>query len=378
LRGIQSKTTPSTLANTNGVVIPAVSENDTANNPHNPMYAILKAGANGSLLSLIGSRNSDSGGNSMAPMDMYDASKRPTKIDRPSDTIGLVDVGDLIGLLDQNDAVAVMEAIQRVSDKKLARITTHPQTTRDNVIKELVRCGYVKSADLADRFGNHDALNAASSDIVSIFTRNNDTFNDEEFQKTASVMKLVVNGYAGAGTITMGGFDYHTGDRSTGEMRDERAGKCIGACLEYAAQIGVPIMIYVFSDGSVASNGMIDISPAGRNKGVWTGDNSSTAASFFLVYNPGGRPQPRVSQDILHTGYQGYQLGYMRGDGSVETAATPASNNVNLLVQTVALNYMALHGERDNFASVFPSHGLGPDSFRNTLAAFSPIVTGTI
>ena len=56
---------------------------------------------------------------------------------------------------------------------------------------------------------------------------------DREFEKTASVMKLVVDGYAGAGTISMGGFDYHTGDRSTGEGRDFRAGVCIGACLEY-------------------------------------------------------------------------------------------------------------------------------------------------
>jgi len=368
LRGIRSTTSPGTRANTNGVVIPAVSENDTANNPHNPMYAILKAGADGSLLSLIGSRNSDSGGNSMAPMDMMDASKRPTKIDRPSDVIGLVDVGDLVGLLNQSDAVAVMEAIQRVSDTKLSRITTHPQTARDEVIKELVRCGYVKSADLADRFGNHDTLNAASPDIVSIFG-GQANFNDEEFQKTASVMKLVVNGYAGAGTITMGGFDYHTGDRSTGEMRDERAGKCMGACLEYAASVGVPLMLYVFSDGSVASSGMIDGTPdsPGRGKGVWTGDNSSTAASFFLVYNPGGRPA-LISPTLQ-------QIGNMRGDGSVETAATPASNNVNLLVQTVALNYMALHGQQGNFASVFPGHGLGPTALRDSLTAFQRLST---
>ena len=49
-------------------------------------------------------------------------------------------------------------------------------------------------------------------------------------------MKLVVEGYAGAGTISMGGFDYHTGDRATGEVRDLRAGRCMGACLEYAAR----------------------------------------------------------------------------------------------------------------------------------------------
>ena len=33
-------------------------------------------------------------------------------------------------------------------------------------------------------------------------------------------MKLVVEGYAGAGCITIGGYDYHTGERGTGEIRD--------------------------------------------------------------------------------------------------------------------------------------------------------------
>ena len=103
-------------------------------------------------------------------------------------------------------------------------------------------------------------------------------------------MKLVVNGYAGAGCITMGGFDYHTGERGTGERRDFRAGQCIGACLEYAQRKGKPLMIYVYSDGSLSSNGRIDNSADGRGKGEWTGDNSSTAASFALVYNPGKQP----------------------------------------------------------------------------------------
>ena len=62
-------------------------------------------------------------------------------------------------------------------------------------------------------------------------------------------MKLVVNGFSGAGTVTMGGFDYHTGDRATGELRDLRAGRCMGACLEYAARRNKPLMMYVFSDG---------------------------------------------------------------------------------------------------------------------------------
>jgi len=368
LRGILERVSVGHRANVNGAVIPARSDNDTSNNPHNPMYGIHKVGADGELLTLIGSVSSDSGGNSMAPTAMIDVSVRPTKVDRPSDVTGLVDTGKLVGLLNQQDAVATLEAIKRISDKKLAKVST--KVANDAAIKQQMECAYVKSADLVDRYGDPSALNPSlDTNIVG----STGIFNtaeyggDREFQKTASVMKMVVNGYAGAGTVSMGGFDYHTGDRATGELRDLRAGRCIGACLEYAARVGVPLMIYVFSDGSLASNGAVDNSVEGRGKGVWTGDNSSTAASFFLVYNPGGRPQALRQQ-----------IGYFRDDGSVETASTPAANNVNLLAETVILNYMALHDEQSQFASKFPTHGLGNVSLRDSLTAFQPIVNGTI
>lgn len=377
LRGIQDKLSVTNRANVNGAVIPARSENDTGNNPHNPMYGINKAGADGSLLTLIGSSNSDSGGNSMAPQRLIDPSKRPTKIDRPNDVTGLVDTGDLIGLLSQDDSVSVMESIQRISDMKLNRVNTG--VNEDQALKELVRCGYVKSADIAERFGDPSTLDPAlDPEIVGesgIFTEQ-EFANDREFQKTASVMKLVINGFAGAGTITMGGYDYHTGNRATGEVRDERAGRCMGAVLEYAARMGVPVMMYVCSDGSVFSNGMIDDSVNGRGKGVWTGDNSSTAGSFFLVYNPNGTPQLLGATPEEQATHQ--QIGFMRRDGSVETAATPAANNVNLLVETVILNYLALHSEQHRMSEVVPGHGLGNATLMDSLTAFAPIVNGTM
>lgn len=385
LRGILSKVSVATAANINGAVIPARSENDTGNNPHNPMYGIFKAGADGSLLSLIGSRASESGGNSLAPMAMIDPAATPTKVDRTSDVTGLVDTGKLVGLLDQGDAVAVMEAIQRISDQKLAN--TQPKTvTRDEVVKELVRCNYVKAADLTDRFGNPSSLNPELDPFIlegapgassPIFTRA-EFDADAEFRKTAAVMKLVLEGYAGAGTITMGGYDYHGQGRATGELRDFRAGRCMGACLEYAARKGVPLMLYVFSDGSISAGGQVDNTVDGRGKLMWTSDNQSTAASFFLVFNPRGRPQLFSGDSVPAARHQ--QLGYFRSDGSIETAGTPAANNVNLLVETVVLNYMALHGEQALFPTTnyFPGHGLGSPALRDSLTAFNPIVNGTI
>ncbi len=308
---------------------------------------------------------------------LLDPSVRPTKVDRTSDVTGLVDTGKLVGLLDQDDAVRVMESIQRLSDDKLARVSTG--ISRDAVIKDLVRCNYVKAADLTDRYGDPSALNPElDPDIVGpagIFSRA-EFDNDDEFRKTAAVMKLVINGYAGAGTITMGGYDYHGQGRATGEICDLRAGRCMGACLEYAARRGVPLMLYVFSDGSLSADGVVDNSADGRGKFDWSSDNQQTAASFFLVYNPGGRAQ-------LYTGdsrppEQHQQIGWFRSDGSVETAGTPAANNVNLLVETVLLNYMALHGEQGQFGTRFPGHGLGSATLQDSLIAFNPVVDGTI
>ena len=376
-RGIIERVAPATAASINGAVIPARSENDTGNNPHNPMYGIYRGGADGELMTLIGSRSSESGGNSTMPAALVDPSVRPTKVDQTSDVTGLVDTGKLVGLLDQDDAVRVMESIQRLSDRKLARVDT--EITRDAVIKDLVRCNYVKAADLTDRYGDPSALNPElDPDIVGpagVFSRA-EFDNDAEFRKTAAIMKLVINGYAGAGTITMGGYDYHGQGRATGELRDLRAGRCMGACLEYAARRGVPLMLYVFSDGSLSADGVVDNTVDGRGKFMWTSDNQQTAASFFLVYNPQGRAQ-------LYTGdsrppEQHQQIGWFRRDASVETASSPAANNVNLLVETVVLNYLALHGEQGRFGTLFPGHGLGSTTLQDSLTAFNPIVSGTI
>jgi hypothetical protein len=384
LRGMLSRMGAATRANVNGVVIPARSENDTGNNPHNPMYGIQRAGADGSILTLCGSRTSVSGGNSMAPAMMVNPEFQPTKVDRPSDVVGLVDTGQLVGLLSPSDATAVLESIYRVSRERMDNAVSTGLPTapvnRDDVVEDLVKCGYLKAADVADRFGNVvldpglDPLIVGAGGIFSTAEFNDGGTDGAEFRKTASVMKLVVEGFAGAGCITMGGYDYHGGRRQEGEIKDERAGKCMGACLEYAARRNVPLVMYVFSDGSLSSNGVIDTSAAGRNKGEWTSDNQDTAAAFFLVYKPGGRPQIFTGGGITPEQHQ--QLGAFSAGGDVVRSGTPGANNVNLLVETVLLNYMALHGEAGNFAAQFPNHGLGANLDR--LIGLAPIVNGVI
>jgi hypothetical protein len=403
LRGIKARVkTASAMTNTSGTVIPALSQNDTNTNPHNPMYAIYQYGARGGLLNLIGTQSSVSGGNSMSPPTMIIPAAQPTKVSSPADTQGLVSTGQLSTLLPHPaDITNVLESMKRISDAKYGQVTAYPSSPALNTAAlgtgaaspGIAGCGYTKAAYTVDTYSSPSAVDASQDPNVvgpsGIFSAAEFQANSD-FQATAAVMKLVIDGNAAAGTIEMGGFDYHSGNRMDGEARDLNLGNCIGACLEYAARVGKPVMIYVFSDGSLASNGMIDSSVGGRGKGVWTADNQSVAATYFLVFNPTGKPVPAQSNPEMSL-----QIGSFNPDGSINTTGSPAGNNVPNLVQMVVLNYMALHGDALNGFTIasdgtvvpsFPNlyaapnlnNTLGSGSALQPLIAFHPIVPGKV
>jgi hypothetical protein len=398
LRGILSKaTTPATTANTNGAVIVALAQNDTGTNPLNPMYGIAEVGAQGKLLNLIGTQSSVSGGNSAAPAYMIQASLQPAVIQRPADAIALVNTGGVAG---DPLTVATLESQTRISGgtglyssanpdpSAFTGVLTAPagstpgiatytagvgsQTAAqsDAVLKESVRCAYVDSAYLADTYGNPSVLDPTKDSNITggsspIFSSTD--FTDPNVQATATIMKLVLNGYAAAGTITMSSYDYHDGTRATGETANYEAGQMIGAVLEYAQRVGTPVMIYVLTDGSLSSNSTIDNSAAGRGKLCWQGDNQSTASTFFLVFSPKGRPQTL-------NGAASQQIGYFSSSGAVVTTATPASNSVVQITETVILNYMGLHSSlAGQFSTYFPSQGIGTTAVQQSMTAFAPI-----
>jgi hypothetical protein len=388
LRGIKTRfKNAAAAANVTGTIIPALSQNDTNTNPHNPMYGIWQAGARGALLDLIGTDSSISGGNSMSPPGMIQVAAQPAKIASGQDTSGLVNTGALGTLLPPpanpnapTDITNVLESMKRISDAKLnnsnlsayAGSIPNAATLQAAALKAQA-CAYTKAAYLLNRYPNPGAVDP---DLDPVIVGSSGIFQTAEyqqssdFQKTAAVMKLVINGDAAAGTIQLGGFDYHTGDRATGEARDFSAGQCIGAVLQYASIVGKPVMIYVFSDGSLASDGTIDSSMGGRGKGVWTADNQNVAATYFLVYDPKARATPAQSSAEMSL-----QLGWFNPDGSQNTTSSPAGNNVPNLVQMVVLNYMALHST--SAASLWPN--LWPSTpTNNTLgasaAALDPLI----
>lgn len=339
LRGIQSVTTAATRANVDGFVICGQSGDDTGNNPHNPTYWIAKSGLSGSLATLVGTQNSASGGNALAPASSINPAIRPVRLNNANDAKGLITLGQLNNSFSTAKVDKILAAIGNMSSSHIAQFQEKDLPAQ---VKEVLNCSYTKAQAVAQ--GGGMAVDPLIDPLVTQVFPNIAT--NGEDQRIATVAKLVLDGTAGAGTITKGGYDYHSGNRSDGETRDFEAGRAMGQCLELAAKKGKDLMLYVFTDGGVSSNGTIDSSAGGRGKGVWTGDSGERSAAFVLVYKAGGSGRPAIRK-------AGRQLGYFRDSGqAVDVASSPFSQNVERLSMTILLNYMALDGTEGNFTNI--------------------------
>ena len=280
---------------------------------------------------------------------------RPVRVRNRNEAIGLGG-GEDTGFPDGR--VAAAAAV--ISALKLGKIDELQAT------EELLQCGYDKTeATFNTPITAQDLDPEADASLQAIFP--NGELQQGDYRKAAAAMKVVINGYGGAGTIEYGGRDYHQNPRPETDGKDFVIGQVIGASLEYAAQLNKPLMIYCFSDGAVSASDTIEDDGNGTPKYRWQSDASLQAASIILVYSPNGQP-------LLRNGAASQQLGYYRASGDVERSSSPFANSVDALAEMVVLNYLGLHGEEAMFDMVLDNPGLGSGAAVAPYIAFDPIV----
>lgn len=348
IQGIDLASQP-VRAKTDGILMCAISDDDTGNNPHNPMYWFHAAGARGKLAQLVGTQGGTSGGNSQVPPSSVDLSIAPLLINQPQDVLNLVGLGARVS---GNNAIApgresfILRALDALSG---ARVKALSRRQMPDAVKDLVLCNLEKTQALLQNFSAND-LSVTLDPIMN--ATNGGLFNlaDGTQARAAGVVKMVLDGLAATGTITLGGYDYHTGDRTQGDQRDLEAGQMIGRILEVANRKNTPVVIYVFTDGGVSAGSTLD---PNNQRLVWGGDSGQRSASLMLAFNPAGKPAMRSANR---------QLGAYKTGGSVDAVASPISNSVTNLAKAVVLNYLALHGEENRLEEV-----VGDNPFQITM-----------
>ncbi len=357
LEGIRNNTSMSIRQKCEGAVFCAVSNDDTANNPHNPMYWLNKAGSFGDIAQTAGTRNGRSGGRSIIPTMSYDPTIAPVAVNSPDDCVQLISLGRVHNLFDDVKAKRVLQTIQYMSESKL---NSFSQKSLPEQVREVAACGFSK--DNIDQRVHNNAQRYTSASIDpredSAVTGIYDNLNNNEQRKQASIAKLVLDGYIGTGTIELGGFDYHgRGTRVEQENKDREAGEAIGRILALAAAKQKDVMVYVFTDGGISSNkSMVDENAGGKYK--FTNDDGQRAATFMLNYqHQGGRPTLRHGTSGSNTAKR--QVGHVKADSNVEKSANVISNNVTNLAKAVVANYLARHGEEGRLEEIVGDNPFG-------------------
>jgi hypothetical protein len=345
LAGIREAAPQAALQNTDGVLMCGMSGDDTANNPHNPLYWFYKAGSRGNLSQLVGTESGRTGGRSRAPASSLDLGAAPVRIRGENDVSGLVSMGFHTNsggswLSRMSLQKSLINTIDRINSSYVGSL---PRRKMASSIKDAVLCNSKKTEGLLGQYTSNQILPSLDTAISTAFGTD---FRGQQ----ASVAKMVLDGLAAAGTISIGGFDYHNSPRTNTDQRDRDAGRLIGRLIHAAHLKNKPLVIYLISDGSVSSNGQIE--DGGRLR--FTSDSGNRGSSVMIVYNPGGRPQMRTTSR---------QMGHFRENGGVDTNASPMSNNVTNLAKSVVLNYLALHGQEGRIKEI-----VGDNPFEQSMA----------
>lgn len=323
LAGFRTKAIEATTANMDGVIFCTSSVDDTNSNPHNPAYWINKAGLTGSLVQLVGTRNSDSGGNGASPAASINLANRPVLIANPESTTSLVDLGLLGNLLNPEKAEKVIKAISSMSQTHVARFNDKALPAK---LKDLVNCGYINSGALISQFGpanldpRQDPVFAANPGFGNNFAGSN--------AASSAVAKLVLDGLAGAGTIQFGGYDYHSATLDHQSKLDFDAG---------VQEIALNNVL-VQRRGSFSAKANTAINDRYR----FDSDSGEQSATVMLIYDPNGKPKIRNNRR---------QVGSYNASGAVGNTAI-TSNSVETLTKLIVANYLALSGREGDLSKI--------------------------
>jgi hypothetical protein len=343
-----------------GVIIGAVTNDDTQTNPINTTYMAHKAGAKGDLVQLVGTANSVSGGNSVAPPDQIDLTKKPSQLTNFQGSSGLLSIGDNIMGASFLDATGVggkdrmqrfMQILARAGSSHRQSISSRSQALADEINKYEQRLTGVDT--VFNRFSPAELNPTTSSDDSKLVLENAygkliNTFSQNEVQ-SANIINLLTKRVVGAATISVGGGDYHDGTAMSGYNKDREIGRYIGWAFRVAAARNVPCFIHVFTDGAVIGDAAGQVDPSLQSRTVWRSDDGTRSAALMLVFHPSRQRQvvggnDEYSNFLLQK--QGgvnstRQIGYFRAGGGNVLDAHSLSNNVSQLWRAIILNYMA-------------------------------------
>ncbi len=314
---------------------------DSSSNELNAGTLVLKSGTRGTYITNgTGSEDSVTGGNSSGPQQS--ATFKPTFVRSVGDLLSSTNFGgasftgiDVAKIKSLAQGAVELGEVQKEAFMGMAG----GKTLADGSV-----CAYSKSLDfLAGVQGLDPRQDGIAAGVYGI---NAGSAPDDMNVVAASVVMNSVNGFAGPGTWSLGGCDYHTGDQATGDGKDLEMGLQMGKAIELAFQMKKPLFFQLITDGGNSAQ------EGTRNWSADSGERTMTVIGFF---DPKGPPEMIRSQVGQFT------------DGQGADPASVIGGNPTLVAYAAFANYLSVTGRLGEFSTYAPGVFTGTDELKKVL-----------
>lgn len=355
-----------------GIIMCCRTADDTATNPINTVYQANKAGAKGELVQLIGNQATDTGARSAADPSEVNLTLRPTQVNNNNSAAGLLSLGPTLSGTNYLNTTAAggQERIQKFMDRvaKMSKTKVEDLAQKHSIaqIQQVLNCSFDNAKQLFQVY-SAEQLNPANDPAVNF------VFNGAD-QNVASVAKLVIDKIAGAGTITIGGCDYHGNGAAQTHAKDQEIGRAIGRCILLASTKNENLAIHLYTDGGVSSDAGGAAQPVLTSAGtiekvMHVGDSGTRSSQLLLVYKHDHDGSPLVKEDS--DGNPRRMIGNFVKNGGVNLD-TFIGNSTKACWQVIMLNYLAAQGREADYDSIFGIESI-PMDLRDSLTRLKKI-----
>lgn len=333
LEGIRATASTQAIANTAFVAVCVRSRDDSAENEFGMAGMVHAAGALGSKLPNLGTRNSFSGlGHRSAVL----SPPSPLVVKNYNDIANSLAYTAAIGSLNQTQKEKLAKLVSDLNSSQARKLAS---TTTGAEIQKVIECAGIKNQELVKE-GSATIDPLSNAGVAGVWGLTASTAKNSESYVYGSMVYNTILGQAGSTSMDKGGYDYHGGTRAATDEKDREAGVVIGRILETAKVLNKPVFLVVTSDGAVTS------ARSDARDSQFTSDRGSAGLMYILMYNPAGRPAT-----------SGYQIGHFT-DGQAADDKFITGNNPALAAQAVFANYLKLNNRMDLFSRVITRNGL--------------------
>lgn len=268
IAGIRQTATAGTMAKTVFVAVPNRSQDDSSNNKMSLDGMVIKAGRVGEILATLGANRNEAA---------FVSPPNPLQVSNFSNIEDAIGVKNSLANLSNSQQDKLFSMIQRLTSHQAAKLIG---LSGGSQLSQLIQCAAQDNTRIiaSEDPGINPLGNPAFSTLWGLAANN---MNTQQFT-FGSIVYNVVRGNSPTGNLSLGGYDYHNGTRTSGDAADLRAGQLIGRVLESFALLGQKGFLVVTSDGSVT--GPISEQPGG----IWTSDRGTAGMMYMMAFDPAG------------------------------------------------------------------------------------------